>query len=129
MKTVDIGRIGEKEAAKLLKKKGFKILERNIHISHNEIDIIALKKKENILAFVEVKTRTVNEDMYSSYGTPAGAVTKKKQQRTIEAARGYISTFIHKNDLQLRFDVVEVYLLKASYKVLNINYIENAFGV
>ena len=129
MKTVDIGRLGEDTAARFLKKQRFKILERNIHISHNEIDIIALSKKQKLVLFVEVKARTVDKDLYSRFGTPASAVTKEKQQRTLTAARGYMRDNSKYFDFQPRFDVVEVYLDKENYDVLKLNHIENAFGV
>ena len=51
-----LGAFGEREAARLLRKKGYKILERNFEASQGEIDIIAKDNKE--LVFVEVKTRT-----------------------------------------------------------------------
>ncbi|MBR0449668.1 MAG: YraN family protein, partial [Clostridia bacterium] len=41
MTTKDIGTIGENAAVKILKKSRYKILARNIHISHNELDIVA----------------------------------------------------------------------------------------
>ena len=129
MKTVDIGRIGEDAAASLLKKQKLKVIERNIHISHNEIDIIAISKKQKIILFVEVKARTVDEDLYSPFGTPASAVTKEKQQRTLAAARGYMHSSKKYFDYQPRFDVIEIYLSKEDYKILKSNHIENAFGV
>ena len=129
MKTVDIGRLGEDQAARYLKKNKFKIIERNLHVSHNEIDIIAISKKQRIIAFVEVKARTVDKDLYSPFGTPASAVTKEKQRRTIEAARGYLRSNEKYFDFQPRFDVLEVYLDREDMKVLKINHIENAFGV
>ena len=129
MKTVDIGRIGEDAAASLLKKQKLKVIERNIHISHNEIDIIAISKKQKLILFVEVKARTVDEDLYSPFGTPASAVTKEKQQRTLAAARGYMHSNKKYFDYQPRFDVIEIYLSKEDYKILKSNYIENAFGV
>ena len=129
MKTVDIGRLGEDQAARFLKKNKFKIIERNLHVSHNEIDIIAISKKQRIIAFVEVKARTVDKDLYSPFGTPASAVTKEKQRRTIEAARGYLRSNEKYFDFQPRFDVLEVYLDREDMKVLKINHIENAFGV
>lgn len=124
MKTVDIGRIGEKESARFLKKNGYKILEKNLHVSHNEIDIIA-RDKQN-LVFVEVKTRTASAEDDFYYGTPAQAVNKAKQQRTIQAARTYISQY--PTTLFIRFDVIEVLLDKDSKKVTKINHIINAFG-
>ena len=125
MSTVDIGRLGEKQAAKFLKKNKFKILERNIHISHNEIDIIA-KNKEYIV-FVEVKTRSTGEDLYSAFGTPASAVDVPKQRRTLEAARVYLKSGRYSH-LQPRFDVIEVYISKDDSSLLHINHITNAFG-
>lgn len=129
MKTVDIGRLGEDQAARFLKKNKLKIIERNLHVSHNEIDIIAISKKQRIIAFVEVKARTVDKDLYSPFGTPASAVTKEKQRRTIEAARGYLRSNEKYFDFQPRFDVLEIYLDREDMKVLKINHIENAFGV
>lgn len=129
MKTVDIGRLGEDQAARFLKKNKFKIIERNLHVSHNEIDIIAVSKKQRIIAFVEVKARTVDKDLYSPFGTPASAVTKEKQRRTIEAARGYLRSNEKYFDFQPRFDVLEIYLDREDMRVLKINHIENAFGV
>ena len=129
MKTRDIGNIGEKAAVNFLKKNKYKILERNIHFSHNELDIIATRKKDNIIAFVEVKTRSVDDDLYSKFGTPASSVTKSKQARTIDAARAYLRKNPKKQSFQPRFDVIEVYLSKDDLKILKIIHIENAFGV
>ena len=125
MKTVDVGRLGEKLAAKYLKKQRYKVIETNVHASHNEIDIIA-KNKEYIV-FVEVKARTTDSTMDMHFGTPASAVTYSKQHRTVEAARQYLKRGKYK-DLQPRFDVIEVYLEKSTYSVLDINHIVNAFG-
>lgn len=129
MKTVDIGRIGEDAATRFLKKSKLKIIERNVHISHNEIDIIAISKKQKLILFVEVKARTVDKDLYSPFGTPASAVTKEKQQRTVAAARGYMHSNPKYFDYQPRFDVIEIYLDKEDHTILKTNHIENAFGV
>ena len=123
MKTVDIGRIGEKAAARFLKRSGYKILAKNLHISHNEIDIIA-KDKQNLI-FVEVKTRTLNTENELPFGTPAQAVNYAKQQRTIQAARSYIKA--NPTSLMIRFDVIEVILDNSDKKVSNINHIVGAF--
>ena len=125
----EIGRLGENVAAHFLKKSKYKLCGRNVHISHNEIDIIALSKKQKVIVFVEVKTRSVGEDLYSPFGSPASAVNKEKQKRTIVAAR----EFLHQNpnffEFQPRFDVIEIYLDKATSEIVNINHIENAFSV
>lgn len=121
--SADVGQIGEKLACKYLRKKGYKILENNKRESHKETDIIAANKE--YIVFVEVKTRSVDTDLYSSYGTPASAVDKKKQSNLIFAAKSYLAK--HHTDKQPRMDVIEVYLQKNTGKLLNINHIENAY--
>ena len=96
----EIGKHGEDIACKFLKKEGYKIVARNKHESHNEIDIIASNKE--YIVFVEVKTR---ESV--SYGTPAEAVGKNKQQRYRQIAKYYWMQT--KEEPNARFDVAEVY--------------------
>lgn len=128
MKSVEIGRMGEAYAAKFLKKQGYRILERNKHESHNEIDLIVSDKRH--LVFVEVKARTVDADGYLSYGSPASAVDHQKQRRTVQAAKCYLATCREREKKkQPRMDVVEIFLEKETYKLLKINHIINAFGV
>lgn len=128
MKTVEIGRLGEAYAAKFLKKQGYRILEKNKHQSHNEIDLIVSDKQ--YLVFVEVKARSVSEDLYLSYGSPASAVDRAKQRRTIQAAQAYLSTCgKREKQKQPRMDVIEVFLEKETHRLLKINHIVNAFGV
>lgn len=129
MNTKDIGTLGENIAVKFLKKNKYKILDRNIHVSHNELDIVALHKKSGIIAFIEVKARSVDSDLFSPFGPPSSAVTRQKQQRTIQATRGYLSLNPKLNKYQPRLDVIEIYLNKKDKKLLKINHIENAFGV
>lgn len=121
----DVGRLGEKIAVKYLKKQGFRILATNQHQSHNEIDIIAVNRE--YVLFVEVKARSVEDDLYSSYGSPASAVTKGKQRRTVLAAEQYLRQHFV-SDKQPRMDVIEVYLKKGTKNVLNIHHIPNAYG-
>lgn len=129
MKTKDIGNIGENAAVRFLKNNKYKIIARNVHLSHNELDIVAVCKKSKTVAFIEVKARSVDDDLYSKFGSPASAVTKQKQARTIEAARAFLRENKKVRDLQPRIDVIEVYLHKEDLKLLKINHIENAFGV
>lgn len=50
-----LGVLGEEYASIFLKKKGYRILERNVRLRSGEIDIIA-QDKEGTLVFIEVKT-------------------------------------------------------------------------
>ncbi len=127
MNTLEIGKHGEDTAVLFLKKHGYKIIDRNVHLSHNEIDIIARKKE--YIVFVEVKTRSTPKDMYSEFGLPSDAVDYRKINRILRAAIDYLSASKTKyKRLQPRFDVVEVYLNKENGEVLKVNHLPDAFG-
>ncbi len=126
-KAFELGKYGEKYAAQFLKKNGYSILEKNKHQSHNEIDIIAFDK--TYIVFAEVKTRSVQKDLYSPYGSPAAAVNKAKQERTIRAAQEYIAHSSQAQKLQPRMDVIEIYVDKEDGSILKVNHIINAYGV
>ena len=124
MTTKEIGDIGENIACKYLKKDKYKVVARNCHFSHNEIDIVAEDK--DYIVFVEVKTRSVSSDNPFPFSSPASAVTKSKQSRLIEAACAYIK----KNNIskQPRMDVIEVWIDNKTKEVIKINHIRNAYG-
>lgn len=111
------GKIGERCVARYLRDRKYEIIGANFHTRFGEIDIIATKGK--YMAFVEVKTRAEN----SPY-SPAEAVGFAKQDKLRKTALIYLSK--NNTNLQPRFDVAEV-IMDANEKVLNINYIENAF--
>ena len=111
----DFGNLGEELAVKYLTGKGYRILERNWHNIHKEIDIIAKDGEE--LVIVEVKARQTDE-----YGAPDIAVTKKKQQMLIAAANAYI--FKKRLDVETRFDIISI-VFKDGQPV--IEHIEDAF--
>jgi len=95
-----LGRAGEDLAAKHLAGRGYTILERNYTAPYGEIDLVALDR--GTVVFVEVKTRTGN-----TYGAPELAVDRRKQERMVKAALGYLK---HKKLYQMpcRFDVVAI---------------------
>lgn len=109
-----IGDFGEDLAVSYMTNKGYEILCRNYLKPYGEIDIIALK--DDIICFVEVKTRKSSQFSY-----PREAVNYHKQQRIIKASQMYMMEN-NINNYLIRFDVVEV--LTESRKI---NYIENAF--
>jgi putative endonuclease len=114
-----LGKRGEDLAAAHLAKLGYKILQRNYRQKCGEIDIIA--KKGESLVFIEVKTR--KSDLF---GSPAAAVTKRKQIQISRTAQDYLA----RNklfDTPAHFDVVSV-LLPAVGNV-EIEIIENAFDL
>ena len=116
-----IGNIGEKFAAKLLKKKGYKILKRNYVAFDSEIDIICESK--TTIAFVEVKTRTLGLENPRE-PRPASAVTPEKQRKIIAAAKCYIAT--REKGKRISLDIIEIYLDNRG-RLKNAVHIENAF--
>jgi putative endonuclease len=95
-----LGREGERVAEQFLKKKGFKLVERNYRCAAGELDLIVLDKR--VVVFVEVKTRTGH-----GFGSPLEAVAYHKQQKMIQAAQYFLSEKgLHQRDA--RFDVVGV---------------------
>lgn len=115
----------EKLAAEYLERNGYRILERNYHFSHNETDIIA--EDDTYIIFVEVKARK-NTEASLRFGRPAAAVTKSKQLRLIECARGYLAT--HFTSKQPRLDVIELYINSdgaITKRNTEIKHIKNAF--
>lgn len=115
---IQIGNIGEKYTARYLRRKGYKIRERNMRNFHSEIDIIAESKE--YIVFVEVKTRTVGQLF-----PPRAAVNAEKRRKIILASQTYMR--YKKIKKTPRYDIAEVYLTKEKYKVESINYIEKAF--
>lgn len=118
--TTEVGLRGEREAAKHLKGKGYKILERNYRVKQGEIDLVAFR--DGVLAFVEVRAQT-----RPALIDPLLTITRRKQRRIIKAAQSYATL----NDLQtsnvaLRFDVVTV-LFDAQGRPDQINHMEGAF--
>ena len=98
--TNPIGIIGEEEASKILKKKGYRILEHNWRMGHLEIDLIAENRKE--IVFIEVKART------STFGDkrPEEYVDDIKKQRLTAAANSYIK--YNKIEKTPRFDIIGI---------------------
>ena len=115
----DAGAWGEDQAAKYLKKRGFRILERNAACRFGEIDLIA--RNRQYLVFVEVKLRKSD-----AFARAAEFVDARKQARLRAAAELWLAQ--HETELQPRFDVIEVYAPEgAETKKPTINHLEDAF--
>ena len=117
--TNPIGIKGEEEAAKMLEKKGFKVVEHNWRMGHLEIDLIAESKNE--IVFAEVKART------SLFGEirPEEYVDENKKRRMIAAGNAYIK--LHRSDKQLRFDIIGILINPETLEIADRCHIENAF--
>lgn len=110
-----LGTLGEQCVADYLQQHGFTIIEQNYRTRQGEIDLIA--QKDNLIAFVEVKTRRKHYFNLSQVILPA------KQRSIIRTAENYIAK-AQLRDAILRFDVA---LLKGT-DIDTITYIPNAFS-
>lgn len=110
------GNIGEDAVCGFLVRHGYEIIKRNFTVRGGEIDIIA--EKADIIAFVEVKTRTIG-----SMTSAEEAVDLRKQRLIIRTAQAYLQNAAQ--PLQCRFDVAAVET--ESGKVKKLRYYVNAF--
>jgi putative endonuclease len=111
----ELGKVGEKKAVLFLQNLGYEILETNWIFQKAEIDIIAFKN--NILAVVEVKTRTSID-----FGDPQDFVSPTKIKHLVKAADNYILE--KKLEYDIRFDIIAIH---KDGKNFNISHIEDAF--
>ena len=107
----ELGKKGEDLAAEYLLKNGYLIVERNWRFQKAEIDIIA--QKGNILAIVEVKTRSTD-----FFGDPQDFVNPKKIKLLVKAVDEYVMT--RDLDLEVRFDIIAIINEKNTYKITHL---------
>ena len=113
------GRAGESAAERYLRRKGYRILNRNLRSFWGELDLVA--EHGRVLVFIEVKARRT-----AMCGGAPFAVDARKQSRVIKLAAQYLADH-HVTDRPCRFDVV--LCTGGSSAPTDIEHIENAFEV
>ncbi len=111
----ELGKLGEELSVEFLLKNGYDILQTNYVFQKAEIDIIA--KKQNILAVVEVKTRSSID-----FGLPQDFVKPKKIQLLVKAINEYVVS--NDLDVEVRFDIIAIHKEAGKF---NIEHLEDAF--
>jgi len=123
MSTKETGKEGEKIAEEFLKKRGYKILDRNYKfqipgdLQRGEIDIVA--KKKDTICFVEVKT--LKDPKIEIF--PEEKVNFSKKRKLIFAAESWLMKNKIPLDSKWQIDVISV-LIKGNEK--KIFHFENA---
>lgn len=113
-----LGREGEQIAERYLRKKGYRVVERNYRCPVGELDLIFLDRR--VIVFVEVKTR-----LDERFGGPVESVNPRKQRKMIKTALFFLSE--HKlHHREARFDVVGISFAGREPVV---EHIQNAFEV
>jgi putative endonuclease len=115
---LQLGRQGELAAERFLRKQSFKILYRNFRARNGgEIDLVCRDRKEQVLVFVEVKTRKTD-----FFAPPRDAVNFRKQHQITKAAKEWLRLLDYQ-EIPFRFDIVEV----VTEPKFEIRLIRNAF--
>ncbi len=78
----DLGRLGERAAADLLRAKGFEVVGAGFLARRGELDLVCRRGRE--LVVVEVKTRSGD-----TFGSPLDAVGPRKRRALMAAAAEY----------------------------------------
>lgn len=111
----ELGKRGEDMAVAHLLSTGYEIVARNFIFQKAEVDIIA--RKDNILAVVEVKTRSTPD-----FGNPQDFVKKKQIKQLVKAIDYFVNE--HQLDVEVRFDIVAIIKNKAGTRL---EHIKDAF--
>lgn len=117
--TNPIAIIGEEEAAKLLEKKGFHVIEHNWRMGHLEVDLIAESKTEIVFAEVKARTTTFGDKLPEEY------VDEDKKRRLVAAANAYIK--YKKIEKSPRFDIIGIIINAQTQEITYRGHLENAF--
>lgn len=112
-----LGRRGEEVAQRLLKEKGYSIIQANYRAKAGEIDVVA--EKDGVLAFVEVRTRRGPD-----FGTPEESLTREKRRHMIDAAQEYLQHTASEGR-EWRIDLVAIELDRRG-RLLRAELLENA---
>ena len=95
------GAAGEALAARHLEQLNFRIIARNVHLRHAELDLVALDRQT--LVFVEVRMRTS-----ARFGSAAESVDARKQRRIARAAAELLARGDLPRHTRVRFDVIAI---------------------
>lgn len=111
----ELGKKGEQLAVDFLVENGYDIVERNYRFNKAEVDIIA--QKENVLAIIEVKTRST-----ADFGNPQDFVKPKQIKNLVKAVDEYVT--VNNLDVEVRFDIIAIVKEKKEFKI---EHLEDAF--
>jgi len=126
---IKTGQIGEELVCGYIKKKGYKLIEKNYREKWGEIDIIAINTKKT-LCFIEVKTLKISSESIGDNSeimgiSPEDNLTKSKLTKLIKVCEFYAN---NNQDLIKRgwqIDLAAVYLNRDNFKKCEIKYYEN----
>ncbi len=113
------GQLAENLAEHMLRKKGYRIVDKNLRLAGGELDLIA--EYQGTLVFIEVKARRGDE-----FGGAPYAISTRKKQQIIKLALCYLAKHQLTNK-QCRFDAILV--MGTQENSPQVTHIEQAFEV
>ncbi len=111
------GQLAENLAEHMLRKKGYRIVGKNVRLAGGELDLVA--EDQETLVFIEVKARRGNR-----FGGAPYAISTRKQQQIIKLALCYLSKHRITNT-PCRLDVILV--VETQEQSPQVTHIEHAF--
>lgn len=112
------GRAGEDLAQELLERAGFRIVARNLHLRHAELDLVALDGAT--LVFVEVRARRGDR-----FGSAVESVDARKRRRIAAAAAAALARGELPRAARIRFDVIAI---DTAHEPPRITHLRDAFA-
>ncbi len=119
LRGVPLGPRGERYAARMLRRQGYKIVAGGARSRFGEIDLVAVDGRT--IVFVEVKTRRS-----ARAGAPAEAVNAGKQKRIAASALAFLKSH-GLLEYAARFDVIAIIWPADSREPTSFEHFRNAF--
>jgi putative endonuclease len=119
-----LGALGERIAARWLLREGWQVVDRRWRSGRRDLDLVAIR--ENVVAFVEVKTR---RSTWS--GGPVEAVNWRKQRELTRSAQAWLDqrgTLVAPEGATFRFDVVGIVATREKVGVRHVSAAFPAFA-
>jgi putative endonuclease len=99
LERIALGRAVEERAAEWYRGHGYEVVDRNWRCSDGELDVVAVRRRQRLVVFCEVKARRSGR-----FGTAAEAVGRDKQARLRRLAARWLAE--HRGGAaSIRFDV------------------------
>jgi putative endonuclease len=108
----ELGAAGEEAACSFLRRRGYRIMDRNYRCPFGEIDVIA--RRGGLTVFCEVKTRSGGD-----FEEALGAVDLERRDRLARAANHYLAA---RNGVRggCRFDVIALLKGGSTWKIVHV---------
>lgn len=100
-----LGRAGERLAERHLRRRGYRLLARNLEVGPGEADLVFESPRDRAIVVVEVKTRVMTGE--PGPFRPEANIDAAKRRKLVQVARS-VAVRLKATDRLLRIDVVAV---------------------